>query len=108
MWFVFSLFTALHNLPETAGGMEAFGLFICEQAANPISGSNFPPPETLSSQRFQGVPDITVKSQFWVEYIRVDEPNHAFHARYWWAMNYPDYRTQDLISETNASSNCAQ
>ena len=79
-----------------------------EQAANPVSGANFPPPETPPSQRFQGVADITVKSSLWVEYIKIDEPAHAFQARYWWAMNYPDARTQDLIAETKASDSCSQ
>ena len=78
------------------------------QVANPVSGANFPPPETPQSEQFQGVSNLTISSQLWVEHIYVNEGNHSFEARYWWAMNYEDARTADQISETNSSDDCSQ
>lgn len=77
------------------------------QVANPVSGQNFPPPETPPSQRFQGIANISIPSQLWVEHIIVHEESHSFQARYWWAMNYEDDRAADLISETNFTDDCA-
>jgi len=76
--------------------------------ANPISGQNFPPAEVKAAKEFLGIPDIKITSTLWVEYIRVLEGSHSFQARYWWALNYPDHRTERLIAETNASDTCAQ
>ena len=83
------------------------GAFLRAQVANPVSGQNFPPPETPQSKFFQGIADLTIPSQLWVEHIQVNEATHSFNARYWWSMNYEDARTADLIADTNSTDNCA-
>ena len=82
-------------------------LQVFAQVANPVSGQNFPPPDTPQSERFQGVAHLVIPSQLWVEHIQVNEGTHSFDARYWWSMNYEDSRTADLIAETNSTDDCA-
>ena len=73
-----------------------------------VAGNQFPPPEIQESEDFAGIANINITCTLWVEYIRVLEDSHSFKARYWWALNYPDNRTEKLIAETNSSDTCSQ